>query len=174
MKSKKHGTLLNYIEATASASSEEDVNKLLQLMSPTNDREEMGTMYEESLGYNPITHFDKEDIRGMLNNCTHTAPASVVNAIKEKEEYLISETLSVYNKDHSVRLAKSLCSVLHDTTGWAPSDLSDFGNEYDYSDDGFEAEDDTEELVDDELDDDEESEDDIPYHSSSDEDNDEI
>lgn len=137
---KKSAALLSYINATVSASSEQDVDYLLKIMSPSNDRDEMGKLYDEILGYNPITHFDKEDIRSMLKKCEEKAPDPVATTIKQQEDYIINETLAKYNEGRDNRLAMDLCNVIKNITGWLPdiNELIPNGSRIDEDGDGFE------------------------------------
>jgi hypothetical protein len=131
----------------------------------------MGAIYEDALGYNPITHFDKEEIRGLVEAYIIDAPDKVTSIINTRTDDIIEETYSRYDNDRNIRLAEILHDVIKDLTGWAPDGTWVHTATYDYSEiDGFEAAESEESVDDDEFED--ESDDseygDSEYYDSSD------
>lgn len=85
---------LKKILATVSASNEDDINELMELMNPT-DRESMGKRYEESIGYNPITYFDKMEMEEIFEEiCVEDIPISKSNEIRKIKDQIIDSAMS--------------------------------------------------------------------------------
>jgi C-terminal processing protease CtpA/Prc len=157
MKNISTKTLLDYISATSSANSEEDQVLLMTLMKPTSDRDEMGEVYECLLGYNPITHFDEQDLNKVYvdiiaSECFQKAPHSVKEylASEENKNELIKRALSLLDDEHDDYLQDIMVDIIKDETSWefAMPDCEDIVS--------FEEEEDGEDLCDEEDEPDEE------------------
>ena len=60
--------IMSFLTTTATADSEQSVQEnLLKLFNPASTREDMGKIYNDVLGYNPINHFDREELRDLLD-----------------------------------------------------------------------------------------------------------
>ena len=71
---------LNEIIAIVNANSEEDVSDLLTLMSPDNTpKEEIQETFEEVIGYDPLSYFDKKELGEKLDSMieNHETPEDV-------------------------------------------------------------------------------------------------
>ena len=85
-------SILEKLLAVATCNSEEDQEKLEQLLDPTT-RTEMGPVYEEAIGYNPITYFDRRDTEKYFNSMIEDAPQSIKEVLEEKKEEIIESVL---------------------------------------------------------------------------------
>lgn len=162
MKGKKSEALLAYINATVSSTSEEGLDPLLKLMNPSSDRLEMGDVYDDVLGYNPITYFDKEEIRSLTKLCEKYAPEPTAALIKDMEEEIINQTFIRFNTNRSAQLNKDFAAVIKNLTGWSPEAVISQSSETIISNDayGYSSDNGFEDIQDDEsFDEDDESED---------------
>lgn len=117
------GKFLDYINKTRNANSEDDIDELLRIMNPTDDRDEMGRVYEDVLGYNPLQYFDENALRSLLEEVTTYAPASVVTIIKNSKEQIISKALQELKVLAEESIVAALISALDIETGWVPEVL---------------------------------------------------
>ena len=72
------------------ANGEEGLDSLMQLMEPKDEREEMSSLYEETLGYDPITYYDIKDIEKMIDD---VSSESIRNMINDHKDEIIEVTL---------------------------------------------------------------------------------
>lgn len=147
-------TLLDYISNSSTANSEEDMSYLLTLMQPTDNRIEMGQVYTNLLGYDPITYFDEKYVHKAYETILMRAPGNVKRLLTEKKEELITETMTRFESTREEYLLNLLMKVIMDETGWTDPDyegfdyeaLLDLGLEFGESTSGgFEIDDDDEE-----------------------------
>lgn len=127
-------TLLDYIQETVTASSECDLDHLMILMRPTEDREEMGAAYNELLGYNPITYFDEKYLHREYANIISRAPSYIKETLRDKEDQIIEQAMDKYDSLRDDFLVKVLAKVVMDETGWDDPELS--AGEFELDDDG--------------------------------------
>ena len=59
---KNRTEMLKYLADTATANSEADVEEFLKIFNPAPSRKEMGEIFEANLGFDPITHYDIQDV----------------------------------------------------------------------------------------------------------------
>lgn len=123
MKANKSGKLLDYINATASASSEDDVDVLLQIMNPTSDREEMGIVYQEALGYNPVDYFDEMVLRTRFEATALTAPTVIATLLNNSVDNIINSALNHAKNENDMQLSISLALAIEEATGWMPASI---------------------------------------------------
>jgi hypothetical protein len=117
-------TLLDYIQETVTASSEGDLEHLMVLMRPTENREEMGIVYDELLGYNPITYFDEKYQHRIYAGVISRAPSHLKDALSKKEEWIIKLTMRNYDSFRDDFLSKTLAKVIFDQYNWNDPELS--------------------------------------------------
>ena len=66
------------------ASGEEGYDNLFKIMEPTDERDEMGPIYEEALGYNPITYYDVKDIEKLIDDVESDTVREMINEHKDE------------------------------------------------------------------------------------------
>lgn len=156
--------LLGYINNTVTAASEDDVDQLLLLMSPKDDKEEMGELYSNVLGYNPITHYDRQFIERKFDEMFDIAPVSFHESLVSNRENIINRVMGakmILDDDYMHYL---LALEIANDTGWSdplvrPDLLYIIHEELD-ADAGFELDNDVEILDDEDESDDEKNIDD--------------
>lgn len=121
--------LRDYIINGMGISSESELDEVIQsLMNPSDDRDEMGEVFMETLGYNPVTHFDYSDTSRMLRELIKSIPEEYAD-IKADIEYDRDEILDIVvnTKDSAVEdhLACLLAKVIGERYGIVRNDLYD-------------------------------------------------
>lgn len=82
--------------ATVTSTSEEDVDKVLKLLNPTSENE-MGEVYEATLGYNPITYFDEKAVAATLDKIIDAAPNKAGQILTDKKEEVVANTIKYFS-----------------------------------------------------------------------------
>lgn len=151
------GALLELIVASATANSEEDQELLMQVMQPSNNRNEMGDVYNAVLGYNPIKYFDENDLRRLYVGFINKAPADIKEILTENEDEFIKVALESIDEEKGDYLSTLLADIIADKTGWVDPSMGDDGDDDNSSFESIDEEDDdiNEDDMDDDDDDDE-------------------
>ena len=155
-------SLLEYITLSATANSEEDQAFLMTLLSPSSDRTEMGMIYNNLLGYNPVSYFDEQDLSriydGILDSEKFKKASVKVKeflANDKNKNTIIERTLSLLEDDREDYLVDLLIDTIKDETDWSYDPYE--GDDVESFDvDECECEDDISEEEDDSEDDDDE------------------
>lgn len=140
-------TLQNLLDIVT-ANSEDVIDNFLDLMRPDDfTREEMGVIYEDTVGYDPISYYDKKDMRDYADQIAEnpTTPQEVVDYIKESRDELVEEAYSLLDLSRENNIQACVESVINDK----------FGIDLDLDDESIEDENDGDDGVDDEEFDDE-------------------
>lgn len=149
----------DYLMRTVTAESEDDVDYLLKLMHPSDDRFEMGEVYNNTLGYNPINYFDEQYLKKVYDRVVQNAPESLVFKLQKRKDEIIEKVLMRKLSNIDEYLYQILLTVIEEETGWIDSDLEALRPTIE----NFDLDDDDEELFDeddDSFDDDEDDDDD--------------
>lgn len=100
---KSRKEIMEFLTATATANSESDVQaKLLKIFDPVKSRYEMGDVFEDVLGYNPINHYDREDIKELLHMAIEgmeTDHPQEAKAIDTHSSIIVDRALDAYDGD---------------------------------------------------------------------------
>lgn len=111
------------------ANSEEDIDSLLDMMSPQNfERSEMSEVFESNIGYDPISYYDKKRLVEMVEELEVSPDISedVSELIKDSRESIVDEAYEVFDDNRDEYLKKSLDHVVEDKYGYEPdTDLDD-------------------------------------------------
>ena len=119
----KLGDLMAYITTTASASSEEDINKLLLMMAPSDSKGEMGEIYSEVLGYNPISYFDRQYLEKQYDELLTIAPSTYYDDLIVKRPEIIDRVMTVKNVVDDDYITHLLVTEIANNVGWNDPDL---------------------------------------------------
>ena len=149
----KASKLLEFYNKTVHAESEEDLDFIFGILNPTDSKEEMGKVYEDSLGYNPLDFFDKKTLSKKFDEFLTDAPSSIQSELKEKRNGILDRSLLQRDRDEDAHLSMILASEIYAETGWSAPGF--------YFMDSLSEED--EEVVDDDEDDDEFDKEDDSY-----------
>lgn len=122
------GTLANVLQIL-SATSDQSFDDLTDLMKPEDySREEMQETYEETLGYDPTTYFDRRDMKGIIDKIANDSntPDEALDYIKDHEETLINDAFEQFDDGREVFLQAAVEQVIEEVTGVEiDTDLSD-------------------------------------------------
>ena len=91
------------------ANGEEGLETLFRIMEPEDDRDEMGTVFEDTIGYNPITYYDEKDIDALIEDVTEE---SIREMIKERHDEIVEETLKNHRESIVDDFANAVITVL--------------------------------------------------------------
>lgn len=112
----KNSVLARVLETTM-ACDEDDVTRLYRLLNPTT-REEMGIVYNETIGYNPVTYFDKREAEDYFNILMLDAPQSVRASLQNKRDEIV-EAVIEHKENLSHDYIISLLNLeIAKVTGW--------------------------------------------------------
>lgn len=114
-----------------SANSEEDVDNLLEMMSPQNyTRSEMSEIMESGLGYDPISYYDKIRLGDLVDQMKEDSnlPDDVDTLLKDKEA-LVDASYDAFDENRDSYLKDSLDQVIEEKTGYTDDDDSEDDDE---------------------------------------------
>lgn len=112
-----------YLMRIVTADSEDDVDYLLKLMQPSDDRDEMGKVYDTTLGYNPINYFDEQYLKKAYDKIVNCAPDSLKIKLQKRKDEIIEKVLMRKISGINEYLYQILIAVIEEETGWADPDL---------------------------------------------------
>ena len=135
-------TRLEQILDIVNANSEEAVDDLLTLLHPEDHtKEEIQESYEEVVGYDPTSYFDKQEIDEIICSIRDDVgtPSDVVEYITHEKEELIKESYEHFESDKLEHLSDAVNKVLKDKFGWSnlEDDIEDLELDDDAEDDDF-------------------------------------
>lgn len=144
-------SMQEYITKMTTASSEEDLDYLLLLMAPSDDRDEMGEVYQNTLGYDPINYFDEKYITKSFEDIMENAPISIKESLLAEKDKIIGKVIDKKKLEIDSMLLNILVKEIFEETGWIPFELEGDGwlEDEDEDDDiieEFEDEDDEEDF----------------------------
>lgn len=119
--------LLDYIVRCNNATYDDAVDDILKMADPGNyeSRDEMEDHFEECLGYNPLTYFDRKFIEQQFDEVIVNAPYSVRDQLRSKHDEIIERTLECIDDVNDTILRKVFIDVIKDTIGWQPIEDSE-------------------------------------------------
>ena len=109
---KKRMDLINFLSSAAVADSEEDVNSLLAIFHPVDDRDEMGKVYTEALGYNPITHYDMSDILRIIDDAMDCLSTDGRNIIMAAKDDIAERAFGIYEDNRLKYLSEAVAAAI--------------------------------------------------------------
>lgn len=112
-----NGSVLQRLLAVATCKTEEDEYRLEQLINPST-RSVMGPVYEETLGYNPLTYFDRQEAEGYFKEMIEDAPQSVKVILEEKQEEILESVIEHKENLNREYLITLLNLSFEKITGW--------------------------------------------------------
>lgn len=103
---------LAYLNRTVHADSEDDLDFLFDILSPTFDREDMGEKYKTAIGYNPLDFFDEHYLRGLYDDLVEDTTGAAHDALIAKEDSIIHEALDRRDEIQEDHLSGILTSII--------------------------------------------------------------
>lgn len=118
---------LNDILAIVSANSEESIDDFLTLLSPeVSSKEEIRQTFEDTIGYDPVSYFDKKEIKEKINNLLEEdIPDEVSDYLTSDTEEVVNDVYEVFDENKSQYLDEALNTTVYENTGWSPSEEDD-------------------------------------------------
>lgn len=89
------------IEKFVSKITDTDEKAVLKLLNPTPDRVEMGEVYLDTLGYDPITYFDEYETRQKLAEIVNKLPVKFRSEIQNHYDDIINDAITVLYEKRS-------------------------------------------------------------------------
>lgn len=119
--------LLDFMVRCTNATSDDLIDDLTRMADPDtfDSRDEMESHFEDCLGYNPMSYFDKKMINEQFDDILNDAPYSVQNQLRLKRDEIIERTLECDSDVSETVLRKVFISVIRDTVGWQPVEDTD-------------------------------------------------
>lgn len=113
---KNREAMLNYLSSTAVANCEADVESFLKIFSPAPTRTEMGEIFEKNLGFNPLTHYDIQDILNAFDEISNDTEISTDGAriLMKKKDEIVDKAMEIFESRRGSYLAECLYDALGD------------------------------------------------------------
>lgn len=92
---KNRTEVLKYLSDTATASCEADVEEFLKIFNPAPTRKEMGDIFEENLGFNPITHYDIQDVIKAVDEVLDHVSRDGVELVTKHKDEIVEKAMAV-------------------------------------------------------------------------------
>lgn len=92
---KNRTEMLKYLSDTATASCEADVEEFLKIFNPAPTRKEMGDIFEENLGFNPITHYDIQDVIKAVDEVLDHVSRDGVELVTKHKDEIVERAMTV-------------------------------------------------------------------------------
>ena len=117
-----------------SASGENSDDVLLELLQPEKmTREEAQVVFDDSIGYDPTTYFDKRDIAEHVEALIvdDLTPANISTLVAEDKSNIVDSAFDKFDESRQEYLADAVAEAVYDATGWEldPSDEEDNAEE---------------------------------------------
>lgn len=105
----KREAMIQYLSGLATADSDADVDALLKIYNPLDDRAEMGKVFQDTLGYNPITHYDITDINSILDKVINDVESDkVAKKLGSKKDEIILRARAIYEENREKNMKAAL------------------------------------------------------------------
>ena len=144
------GTLKRVLDIISS-STDEDVDAFLELLKPEDhSREEMQVVYEDTLGYDPTSYYDKEDIKRIATKLEEddSVDEEIQSFISNSKEDLVDAAYKIFDESRPVFLQAAVEEAVEDATGtsidvevYTGVNSEDIDDDYDKEDDDYNEED---------------------------------
>lgn len=128
---------LNEIIAIVNANSEEDVSDLLTLMSPGNTpKEEIQETFEEVIGYDPLSYFDKKELGEKLDSMieNHETPEDVAEDLADQKDEIVDAAYEIFDDSKSDYLNEALNEAIEEKVGYVADPDNDDDSNDDFDD----------------------------------------
>lgn len=123
---------LEEILQIVTTNSEEAVDDFLTLLSPEKStKEEIQSTFEDVVGYDPTSYFDKQDIGEILTAIAEDdeTPEETSLYINDNKDEVVQEVYDVFEENKPGYFDDVINGVLEEKTGWS-TDESDDENGY--------------------------------------------
>mgnify|MGYP003177126088 FL=1 len=111
---KNRTEMLKYLADTATANSETDVEEFLKIFNPAPSRKEMGEIFEANLGFDPITHYDIQDVIKAVDEVMDHVSRDGMEILVSKKDEIVEKTMAVVESRRDDFLRECLLVALGD------------------------------------------------------------
>lgn len=112
-KGKTRQQLLDFLTAQSTADDEGAVDKLMGIFHPVENREKMGKVFTETLGYNPITMYDIKDIIAIVDDAIgHTDSPDVGTVIEKNREAITKRAMEIFESERDGHLRNAVAKAM--------------------------------------------------------------
>lgn len=111
---KNRTEMLKYLADTATANSEADVEEFLKIFNPAPSRKEMGEIFEANLGFDPITHYDIQDVIKAVDEVMDHVSRDGMEILVSKKDEIVERTMAVVESRRDDFLKDCLLIALGD------------------------------------------------------------
>lgn len=124
---KGRSEILSFITAAATAVTESDAVKgavasLEALMNPVDSREEMGTVFQENLGWNPIRDYDVMDIDAIVNDVLKSGNEIISRLVSTSREKLVDRAMAIYESSREEHMQLCLVKAANELFGYSDAE----------------------------------------------------
>ena len=116
---------LNDILDIVSASGEESDEVLMDLLRPDRmTREEAQIAFDDALGYDPTTYFDKRDIEDHVKSFIVDAaiPENISTIVADDKTTIVDDAFEIFDANRETYLRDSVVEAVYQNTGYNSSD----------------------------------------------------
>lgn len=104
--------LIKFATSAATADSEADFAKIVQIANPVYDRQVMGDAFMEAIGYNPIRDFDIHDIMEVIDGMIVDADSAIASALRAKRDEIGERAMQIFDerRDEHMRMCIAMAA----------------------------------------------------------------
>ena len=117
--------MLKFLGAAATADSEADLDPVLSLFNPVDSRKEMGEKFEETLGYNPITHYDFRDVLAAVDSVSIQISDEGRLVIENQIEDIAKRAMELLEGARETHINRAVVQALQEFLGKADVDAAE-------------------------------------------------
>lgn len=106
--------MLKFLGEAATANSEADLDPVLNLFNPVDDRDEMGKKFENTLGYNPITHYDFKDVVAAVDSVSIQVSDEGRMVIENQLNDIAKKAMAILEEGREAHIKAAVAKALYD------------------------------------------------------------
>jgi hypothetical protein len=110
-----------------SATGDESDDILLDLLKPEDmTREEAQVAFDDALGYDPTTFFDRRDIENHVESfiADDSTPENISSMVADEKATIIDDAFDIFDANRESYLRDSVAEAVYQNTGYNPSEDS--------------------------------------------------
>lgn len=117
--------MLRFLGDAATANSEADLDPVLNLFNPVDDRKEMGEKFEETLGYNPITHYDFKDVVAAVDSVSIQVSDEGRMVIENQLDDIAKRAMAILEEGREAHIKAAVAKALSEFLGKVDADAAE-------------------------------------------------
>lgn len=121
-----------------SASGEESDSLLADLLKPEDmTREQAQEVFEEAIGYDPTTYFDKKDIKQCVDDLIEdkSIPEEVSSSISKDKDEIVDVAFQIFDESREAHVSDAVSEAVHESLGFDLYSSDNDEDEYEEDDD---------------------------------------